>query len=123
MALALPVGELRRELLEQLPLRIEAGSFHRLLQRNPDRVIYFIELRLKLAGAVLHQEEVDELVDERVAGPKVIFDGVELGVISASSPVSSRTSRTAACSGVSCSDTAPLGSPQRVFPRVAIMAT
>src|SRR5450432_4225516 len=43
--------------------------------------------------------------------------------IFASSPVSSRTSRRAASAGVSPSDTAPFGRPQRVRPRVAIMAT
>src|SRR5438067_1091342 len=42
---------------------------------------------------------------------------------SASSPVSSFTSRNAACSEVSPADTAPFGNPQRVRPRVAIMAT
>jgi len=44
-------------------------------------------------------------------------------MISAASPVSSSTSRKAACSDVSPSETAPFGSPQRVFPRVAIIAT
>jgi len=43
--------------------------------------------------------------------------------IAASRPVSSLTSRSAACSEVSPSETAPFGSPHRVFPRVAISAT
>ena len=43
--------------------------------------------------------------------------------ILASRPVSSCTSRRAACSEVSPLETAPFGSPQRVRPRVAIMAT
>jgi len=43
--------------------------------------------------------------------------------ICASSPVSSCTSRNAAASDVSPFDTAPFGRPQRVRPRVAIIAT
>src|ERR1700732_5124599 len=43
--------------------------------------------------------------------------------MSARRPVSSSTSRRAAASEVSPGETAPLGSPQRVLPRVAMSAT
>src|ERR1019366_2150698 len=62
---------------KQLPLRLEARALNPLRKRNPLHVVDLAELRRQRAAQVMHQIEVDTLLDQRVAGAKEIFDRIE----------------------------------------------